>query len=72
VNGFRSTVGGRTVRLALRADRRLADELSGTVWDLRGRHIAGEIRADLEPVALSDEYWFSWRRFHPASRLVRL
>jgi hypothetical protein len=27
---------------------------------------------DLTPRALSDEHWFSWKRFHPDTRLIRL
>lgn len=45
--------------------------LAGTVWNIRGKHIKGEIRADLVPIALSDEYWFSWKKFHPDSKLIR-
>lgn len=72
VNGFNGRLGERSLRLRLTPEQRLSDSSTGTIWDLRGKQINGEIGADLEPVALTDEYWFSWRRFHPASELIRL
>ncbi|MCB1391189.1 MAG: DUF3179 domain-containing protein [Rhodobacteraceae bacterium] len=61
VNGFR--VGGQA--LALDGTTLTA---TGRRWSLRGKALDdGE---DLPPVALSDEYWFSWKLFHPAARLV--
>ena len=72
VNGFRRHVGGQEVRLALTPDRRLTDQNGTTTWDLRGKRLQGELTEDLTPVALSDEYWFSWKRFHPDTTLIRL
>jgi len=71
VNAFRSRIDGRQVHLALTPDRRLADAQSATAWDLRGKTVDGDL-PDLAPVALSDEYWFSWARFHPETAVVRL
>lgn len=83
VNGFRGRVAddggggpaagpGRAVQLELTSDHAVVDLPTGTRWDLLGRRLGGPLHADLVPVALSDEYWFSWRRFHPAARLRRL
>jgi hypothetical protein len=72
VNGFRSTVNGQPLHITLNADQTLTDTTSSTVWDLRGKYLRGALAQDLEPVALSDEYWFSWRKFHPASQLIRM
>ena len=72
VNGFKGSLDGRPIDLTLAADQTLSDVSSGTVWDLRGKWMKGEIETDLEPIALSDEYWFSWKRFHPTSKLIRL
>ncbi|MCB1395043.1 MAG: DUF3179 domain-containing protein [Rhodobacter sp.] len=58
--------------LELGADHRLHDARSGAVWTLRGKAAGGSNQADLEPVALSDEYWFSWKFFHPTARLERI
>ena len=52
-------------------DGALCDAHSGTVWDLLGKYKSGSIKSDLEKVAISDEYWFSWKAFHPDSELIR-
>jgi hypothetical protein len=72
VNGFKSSLNGRSLNIALNPNKTLSDVSSGTIWDIRGKCISGEIESDLEPIALSDEYWFSWKRFHPRSKLIRL
>jgi hypothetical protein len=72
VNGFKSSLNHRALTITLNSDMTLSDTSSGTVWDLRGKYISGEIAANLQPIALSDEYWFSWRRFHPTSELIRV
>jgi hypothetical protein len=72
VLGFKNSLNGKSLNITLNADKTLSDVSSGTVWDIRGKHIRGEIRSDLVPIALSDEYWFSWKKFHPGSKLIRL
>lgn len=72
VNGFHNELEGQAVSLQLSRDgTRLVDSNGARVWDLRGRPVTNTTRA-LVPVALSDEYWFSWRHFHPHAPLVRL
>jgi hypothetical protein len=65
-------IGTAAIYMALNPDTTLSDVASGTVWDIRGKYISGTQRTDLVPIALSDEYWFSWQRFHPESRLIRV
>lgn len=72
VNAFKSSVKDRPLNITLTPEKTLSDSSSQTVWDIRGKRISGEIESDLEPIAISDEYWFSWRRFHPTSKLIRL
>jgi hypothetical protein len=72
VNAFRGRVGRNPVDLAMTADGALRDARSGTVWDLLGRYKRGPIESELERVAISDEYWFSWKAFHPLGELIRL
>ncbi|WP_068305493.1 DUF3179 domain-containing (seleno)protein [Pararhodobacter sp. CCB-MM2] len=55
-------------QLSLR-DLHIVDAATGEQWTLRGKALAGQ--GDLRPVALSDEYWFSWKLFHPSARLLR-
>lgn len=72
VNAFKGSVAEQRIDLTLNTDGTLLDTLSRTAWDVRGKYRSGAIQADLEPVAVSDEYWFSWKTFHPHSQLVRL
>jgi hypothetical protein len=72
VNAFKGSVAGRPVKLSLNADGTLADNSSGTVWHAHGKYKTGGIRLDLTMVAISDEYGFSWKFFHPDSQLIRL
>ena len=72
VNGFKGVSSGRSLKLKLNPDETVSDSPSGTVWDTRGKHVSGEIKSNLEPIAISDEYWFSWKKFHPTSKLIRL
>jgi hypothetical protein len=72
VNGFKSSLNGGRLNIILNPDNTLSDSFSGTVWNSRGGYISGAIETALEPVALSDEYWFSWKYFHPTSSLIRV
>ena len=68
VNGFKT----KNINLTLKDNRVLEDTISKTSWDITGKHIVGTIKSDLEAIAISDEYWFSWKKFHPKSKLLRL
>ena len=72
VLGFKNTLGDRSLNIRLTPDKTLSDGTNKTTWDLRGKQIQGQISADLVPIALSDEYWFSWKHFHPDSHLIRV
>ncbi len=65
-------MSGKQVDLTGNPDGTLSDSHSGTVWDVRGKYTTGLINSDLEILAISDEYWFSWKAFHPGSQLIRL
>ncbi|KRV50727.1 hypothetical protein AQ490_14660 [Wenjunlia vitaminophila] len=71
INAFQGEVDGHEVKLAITEDLQLSDRATGTVWDLRGHRIRGELQSNLTPVALSDEYWFSWKLYHPDTKLIR-
>ena len=72
VNAFKDSVTGKPVNLTINTDGNLSDTHSGTAWDARGKYKGGLIKSDLEMLAVSDEYWFSWKAFHPSSHLVRV
>lgn len=71
VNGFRNTLNNK--KLELKIDNgELIDMDKNTKWNIRGKYISGELNSDLESIAISDEYWFSWIKFHDKSMLIRL
>lgn len=72
VIAFKSSANETPLDLTLYSDMTILDQLSGTIWNIQGKYIQGKLKADLTPVALSDEYWFSWKKFHPDSKLIRL
>ncbi len=69
---FKSSLGEMSLDIKLGIDNTLTDVLSGSVWNIRGKLIKGDMGENLQLVAISDEYWFSWRLFHPQSKLIRL
>lgn len=71
VNAFKNSLNAHKLSLSLDGNE-LGDANSNAKWNIRGKYISGELKADLEPIALSDEYWFSWIKFHEHSKLVRL
>ncbi|NOQ73894.1 MAG: DUF3179 domain-containing protein [Crocinitomix sp.] len=68
INGFRT----ENINLRLKDNQIIEDTISQTNWDVTGKHLDGPVKADLENIAISDEYWFSWKKFHPKSKLIRL
>jgi len=72
VNGFKHTIGHHHFEFSLNKNQCIIDENTGTTWDLRGHYIGGPVNKNLQAVKISDEYWFSWKNFHPTSELIRL
>ncbi|MDE2744822.1 MAG: DUF3179 domain-containing protein [Chloroflexota bacterium] len=49
------------------------DQETGTVWDIFGRGIEGELAgSQLTRVIHSDHFWFAWQAFHPDTEVVSL
>ena len=47
------------------------DTETGSVWDIFGRAIAGELTgAELTRVIHSDHFWFAWQAFHPDTEVI--
>ncbi len=68
VNGFRT----ENLNLRLKNNQIIEDTITKTNWDITGKYIAGTIKNNLETIAISDEYWFSWKKIHPKSKLLSL
>lgn len=49
------------------------DEQTGSVWDIFGRAIEGELAgSQLTRVIHADHFWFAWQAFHPDTEVVSL
>lgn len=70
VTGFRDEVQGHSIGLRV-VENVLIDDEGKNKWTLRGKYIEGPYEKDLDLVHISDEYWFSWRRFHPEAEFIR-
>ncbi|MEM7039125.1 MAG: DUF3179 domain-containing (seleno)protein, partial [Bacteroidota bacterium] len=71
VVAFKNTLNTSTLAPSIHAAE-IVDSNSHTRWNIRGKYLSGPLKGDLTVVALSDEYWFSWRRFHENAHLIRL
>lgn len=71
VNAFKSKINNSKLNISLEGTE-IIDLNSDTHWNIRGKYISGSLQENLEPIAISDEYWFSWKKFHNNSKLTRL
>ncbi len=71
VNAYRNSINNSKLSISF-SNGVIVDGKSGTHWDLRGKYISGKISQNLESITISDEYWFSWKKFQGESRLIRL
>ena len=74
---FESTLGGRSLTFGPNPDdeegQTFVDAETGTVWDIFGRGIRGELEgSQLTRVIHSDHFWFAWQAFHPDTEVVSL
>ena len=68
VNGFKT----KNMVLILKENQVIEDTITKSNWDITGKYLNGTIENDLEKIAISDEYWFSWKKFHSESKLLRI
>lgn len=71
VNAFKNVLNSKMLEIKI-DNGELIDSISNTKWNIRGKYISGELKNDLISIAISDEYWFSWIKFHDKSKLIRL
>jgi len=68
VIGFKT----KSINLVFRNNQLIEDTITKSTWDITGKYLNGDIKNDLEKISISDEYWFSWKKYHPKSKLLRL
>ncbi len=71
VIGFKSVLNTIELDLMLHGTI-IKDGISKTEWSIQGKYSKGKIDKNLEFLSLSDEFWFSWKKFHPTSELILL
>jgi len=71
VNGFKVSRNSKDLNFSLQ-DNKIFEKNSETIWDIRGKFIEGKMKDNLEVLVVSDEYWFSWKKYHPGSTLITL
>ncbi len=72
---FETTLEGQALTFLVNpaddSGQTFVDEQTGTVWDIFGRGIAGELAgSQLTRVIHSDHFWFAWQAFHPDTEVV--
>lgn len=71
VNGFKTFVNNTSLEVGIENEE-IIDRVTGTHWNIRGKYLKGSLNVNLDPIAISDEYWFSWKKFHKDSKLISL
>jgi len=65
---FNSTVNGKALHFALGTTGLLTDQETASVWDWEGLATAGALKGSrLSKIQAYQEYWHSWKHFHPGT-----
>jgi hypothetical protein len=64
-HAYNRTLNGQTLFFAT-ADHQLTDSNTHSIWNQNGQCISGSLKnAQLEQLATYQEFWHSWKQFHP-------
>jgi len=65
-HAFNTTLNGKTLHFKLDASGNLTDKETASVWDMDGLSTAGSLKgSQLSTIQSYQEYWHSWKHFHP-------
>ncbi len=72
---FETALDGRVLTFGVNpsdeSGQTFVDDQTGTVWDIFGRGVEGELAgSQLTRVIHSDHFWFAWQAFHPDTEVV--
>ncbi len=71
-SGFLAEADGQPREFIVQ-DSRIVDKDTGSIWDFRGRGLAGPlIEYNLITWPISDQFWFAWSEHHRLSRIVHV
>lgn len=67
---FDRRLDGRPLTFAARGDGTFTDQETGSVWNILGEAVSGELSgAQLTQLLAFDHFWFAWAAFHPETEL---
>jgi len=70
--GFLTEVDGLPRELFVR-EGRITDKETGSVWNLRGRGLAGPLKEyDLVDWQVHNQFWYAWSDWHMLTKLMRI
>jgi len=65
-HAFNSMVNGKTLHFKLDTAGNITDQETASVWDWEGLSTAGTLKgSQLAKIQAYQEYWHSWKHFHP-------
>ncbi|MET3981304.1 hypothetical protein ABIB62_003826 [Mucilaginibacter sp. UYP25] len=65
-HAWNSTVNGKSLNFQVNADEQLTDDETSSIWDWKGTCTSGSYKGShLAVVQAYQEYWRSWKQFHP-------
>jgi hypothetical protein len=65
-HAFNSIVNGKPLHFKLDTAGRLTDQETASVWDWEGLATSGSLKgSQLNKIQAYQEYWHSWKHFHP-------
>ena len=66
---LRPLVNGQVLEF-FRSGETLLDSTTGSTWTFAGKATAGPLAGQsLDTVQVTKDFWFDWRRYHPAGAL---
>jgi hypothetical protein len=67
-HAFKSTVNGKELHFKLDTAGMLTDQETASVWDWDGLSTSGTLKgSQLSKIQAYQEYWHSWKHFHPGT-----
>jgi len=67
-HAYSSTLNGKTLHFKLDTTGNLTDNETASIWDWNGLATAGALKgAKLTRIQAYQEYWHSWKHFHPGT-----
>ena len=67
---FDRRIAGRTLSFTARGDGTFTDAETGSVWNILGEGVAGELSGNqLTQLLAFDHFWFAWAAFHPETEV---